>query len=422
MSELETDGWTDKRRWTVAAVLAGLAAAQPSCSPSPTRVAAQPEGASVATAPPAAPTPTVPPLATTQPVSPPARTCPTPHGDAPELALQVERIATPKLAGIHYIQGIAPDDVWFLGRVTAGERFKGLHAVLHFDGRKVKVHTECLCCGKPSEQPNQYAPRFAELWITRSTLHAFGASPGADSQISVVARAQRKGRWSCTGGSDALWSFAGHTFVRNEAEVWSLDFMYPMRMYPYGSAPRPPRSDVLDPPIASRIEPAFTRAWFAFAEPFGPRKAWPLLEYDGSKWREHSLSLPATLEPCGRLEHKTAWVGRSGRLWLISHAERPGQPGSQIVSHWDGSRWHLPELPAGFAANRILAPSHSDVWFLGEQRAYHWNGRRIRSAPLPLSDVTAAWMAPEGALWVAGPDASAGGSDETVLLRLQRLP
>ena len=197
------------------------------------------------------------------------------------------------------------------------------------------------------------------------------------------------------------------------ADATALNMRYPTptRYYPRGRAKAP---DIPEPfqdgTLAHRIEPGFARAWLLGRLSAWP---WPMIEYRDSKWHEHPLPRPAAAAACESLGAAASWIDRKGLPWVVFASS-----GAKVIGKWDGTRWRLHPVPKGFAVDRIVASSSTDMWLLAAGQVSYWDGTQVTTAELQLGEVTASWMAPDGSLWVAGPEK--GKRDAVALLHLQR--
>jgi hypothetical protein len=106
-------------------------------------------------------------------------------------------------------------------------------------------------------------------------------------------------------------------------------------------------------------------------------------------------------------------VDLSGTAWLVGGDGKSDEGG--VVERWDreAHAWRRLPAPEGLRGSRVRARAADDVWILGKEHLYHWDGHVFRRGRSPLAEIHAAWLSPTS-LWLAG--ARPGG--EGAVLRL----
>jgi hypothetical protein len=263
------------------------------------------------------------------------------------------------------LSGRAENDVWLLAQdekqVTA----------LRWDGARFEK-TPGPACGKNT--------RFEILGLVGEALVAVG--PYADFDDGGLTIARRTGRaWSCEYAPYGQVRPVGGALLRY---VRGFELTYAGERQPL--------------PVEPFVGPTYRNMAAS-----GPHDVWlwggaRVVHGDGVGWesRPPGVAVVHAIAPDG-----------TGAAWLAG-GDDPKQDGD-VVLRWDPAAraWSRLGLPPGLRARDVLVGGRDDVWLVGGRRVHHVEGRAFRSHPDPFTGGHAAWVAPSGALWLAGA-ASAG--------------
>lgn len=377
-----------------------LGAALPACGPPP----APPAPPLVVTAPPpavtAAPT-SLPDFALLRrPVVAPACGAPPTSEPGPISAGFLEVTLPAKTPAIVDVEGRDDRDVWLLaGESSSGQTF------LHWDG--ATVSEERVPCHSGWER---------SLVVTPTELLSFGLSNG-DMPEDQLARRSASGVWSCPEG-DRAW----------------LDVPIGVEMLRFRSH-RPPvlggqtvalpdlgahDNDVPPPAMAAR---ASEDVWLA------SRTTPSVLHWNGLVWEDRSPGLP-WIQSLHIAANGVVWiaggVGPSPREWMFrskgrEHAKREGNS----VLRWDpaAQAWVCLPTPAGLYTEHVRGVSDHEVWLIGGEEVYYWDGESFQRGVTPTPDPMDAWLSPAGELWLAGgKDSKSSGAGVVFRTRAGRKP
>lgn len=277
---------------------------------------------------------------------------------------------TPPIVGI---TGRDDADVWLLAQGAKAA------VALHWDGKRFEKHAG-PDCGKNT--------RYELLGLVGEALVAAGPYADFDDGGSTIAR--RAGRaWSCEYATRGQALPVSGALLRY-AHGWEISLAGERQPFPWDGAPSlgagSPRDSV------GRLAAS------------APHDVWlwggaHVLHGDGVRWQSRP--------PGVAVVHAVAPDG-TGAAWLAGGND--AKKGGDVVLCWDPAAraWSRPSLPSDLRVFDVLAGARGDVWLLGGGQVHHVEGRAFRRHPDPLPDRSAAWVAPSGALWLAGAQSGQG--------------
>lgn len=252
-----------------------------------------------------------------------------------------------------------------------------------------------------------------------------GPPPVSGPGVSAVSAASRSDAWIV--GSVA-WRWDGRAWrtaplPRRNFDLWSVAAVASDDAWVVGA-----RGDGYLPRSHALIEhwngarwsvvhvPRLPASFLYSVSAAGPRSAWAvgatyrsdragrfvsrrtrplLLHWNGSSWREQSLSLDrgaVTLD-------KVVATGPSS-VWVVSTGQENSATGlPSLIAHWNGTRWQEVPLPFGRSdpLSGFGATAGDDAWAVGSYArggneaakfsrglAAHWNGRSWRLTHVPI--------------------------------------
>lgn len=300
----------------------------------------------------------------------------------------------PKTPALLDVEGRDDRDVWFLTAEDSAEH----QSILHWDGGSVSA--ERISCSSGKETTLEISPR--ELIVR-------GQYNDGLYLVSRQARRDPKGAWSC-----ADHEMEGYFLPLFDQEI-RIAGSHGFTPSPH-TLPEPEHGDGETSRAAPRI--AGRKAddvWLASGA------SSHVLHWNGVVWEDRSPGIPAV---------ESIHVSASGVAWLASGRARDqgsGAPKSpddkakragNTVLRWDPAAraWACLPTPVGFYTGHIRGVNEHDVWLIGGEEIYHWDGQTFQRAVNPIPYLRDAWLSPAGELWLVGGSDPGDPSTETGLV------